>query len=139
MALTSSVIYIGKLLSIYNGDIEGQITRISDEKRFELLKYVVERYNQCFYLWNNSRMTNKTYLIFDKYETRSRILGFLKRKDYKSLYYFIGNLDHKLKSYYLPFEFSMYQNIQLKYLSIIFIYVTKVIWRMHRFPVVGEN
>lgn len=139
IALISKTIYVGELLSIYNGNIIGQTTSISTEKRFQLLIHVINRFNISYELWEDTGKQNRLYLIFDKYEIRGRILGFIKRNDYRSLNYFINGLNQKIRSNFLSFELEIYKNKNLSFLSKLIIYATKVLWRINGFPITGKE
>lgn len=138
IALISKVVYCGKLLTIYNGGVEGQITSSSIEKQFDLLKHVVDRVNLCYNLWVKTLKLNKLYIVFDKYETRTRMLGFLKTKNYKSIHYYYNALESNLLSEFPRFEISLIKNEKLNFIAQIYIYFTKIVWRVNRFPVAGE-
>lgn len=138
IALISSVVYIGFPLSIYMGGVAGQTTSTSNEKLFSLLIHVIDRINMCYEIWKKTNYENKLYIIYDKYECRARILGFLKYKDYKSLNYFIDSLNTELKKEYYFFEFNFYKSKKLRLMSMIIIYLTKIRWRMYGFPIVGK-
>lgn len=62
IALISSLVFIGTPLGIRNNNVEGQITKISDEKRKELYQDVVIYYNLLF----NFLVTKKLKYIFNK-------------------------------------------------------------------------
>ena len=138
VALITQVVYVGELLSVYVGGVEGQITSISNEERFRLLSDVVKRFNISYSLWLKTEKQNKLYLVFDKYEIRSRIYGFLQRNDYKSIHFFINNLSDDIKLNFFRIEFKLYRVKKLNLICQLYILLTKLIWRIHRFPIVGE-
>ncbi|WP_092539477.1 glycosyltransferase family 2 protein [Zunongwangia mangrovi] len=133
LALTSKVIYCGTPLSIYVGDVAGQATQT---KIKEVIKHVVGRYNLVHARWLKTGGLNVDYPTFLRYEVRHFYLSFLKKKDYSSIKYFNNNLNIEIKKCFTPFEFNLYRNTRI--LSYIFIYLTKVRWRLRGYPRLGK-
>lgn len=138
IALISPTIYIGLPISKYNGGVEGQITSIDASTRFKYLKYVVDYYNLVMNDYIISNQKNKLFKIYFKYDIRHRIKGFIIGKDYKSLDFFIDNLSSENKKLLFRTEIQMYKK-RYNLLSVLWILLTKCIWRIHNFPVVGEK
>lgn len=139
MALISKTIYVGELLSVYNGGILGQTTSIPYSKRHLLQEHVINRFKLTYDLWENTVPKNQLFIIFYKYEIRGKILGYLRRNDYNSLNRFVDGINKNSDKYFLPFEFQIYKSRYLKYISMLFIYFSKIIWRSHGFPIIGKN
>lgn len=135
IALHTNVCYIGIPLSIYNGNVGQQATstlesqqRIKDGALFR---------NKVFEEWVKTGSVNKVFKIFMEYETRHVILGYLRRKAYKELHEFLEILSPEYKRDILNrLELFLYNNQSLSCLSITYIYMTKVVWRMHNYPIV---
>lgn len=138
VALITQTIYIGLPISKYNGGVEGQTTSIDTETRFKYLKYVVDYYNLVmtdFITWHS---TNKIFKVFFKYDIRHRIKEYMKRKDYRSLNYFIDNLSTTNTNLFMPWEMIFYRK-KIRFITILWINFTKVIWRLNKYPIVGEK
>lgn len=138
IALITRTIYIGLPISKYVGGVEGQTTSIDAETRYKYLEYVVNYYNSVMNNFKYYRVENKLFKIYFKYDIRHRIKGFLKDRNYRSLEYFLKSLSIENLNLLNKFEKFLYKNHN-RFLSILFINVTKIIWRMHRFPIVGEK
>ncbi|MDR0606078.1 MAG: glycosyltransferase family 2 protein [Bacteroidales bacterium] len=130
IAMISDVVYNGCPLSIYWGNIPGQAT---SEKNMD--SHVINRHNLCYANWVKSGKQNRTFLIFMKYEIRHQILGYLKNKNATALNYLMDNLSNEIKRHFSSFEWLLYKKWCT--LSITYIYLTKIIWRTHGYPVVN--
>lgn len=137
IALITKTLYIGLPISKYYGGIEGQITSIDAETRFKYLRYLVDYYNLIMndYLLNQS--TNKVFKIYFKYDIRHRIKGFIANNDKRSLFFFLNNLSDEVLNLFPSYEISLYKNY--KTISLLWINFTKLLWRTHGYPIVGEN
>lgn len=134
LALLTKVIFIGFPLSIYMGDVEGQVTAVSNASA---KLDVVNRFNMVQDTYCGLEKTNKTYLIFTKYEIRHYILGFLKSKDYDNIHFFKTNLKDDLLSEFNNWELSLYKKPVFNNLAVGYIYATKIRWRLHGYPTVS--
>lgn len=129
------VVYIAKPISVYNGNVEGQATSsIAVDKRLNdgiLFRNAVwEEYPSM-----KKGLNKKKFKLFMRYELRHSILNYLKYKDYEALNIFINGLSSLCKEHSLNFfERFAYKKRFLRLLSIIYIYITKVIWKSHGFP-----
>lgn len=137
VALLTKTIYIGLPISKYNGGIEGQTTSIDADMRYKYLKYVVSYYNLVMNDYITYHSSNKTFKIYFKYDIRHRIKGFINNNDCRSLDFFLGNLSKEVLNLFPLWEISLYRNN--KTISLCWINVTKLIWRIHKYPIVGEN
>lgn len=138
LALCGDFVYIGLPISKYIGGVEGQITASSPEKRFSFMPSVVQFYNMTFETYLRNYRKDKYFKLYFKYDLRHRIKCCLHNEDEKWIDFFLSNVDKKALSVLSFFELFLYKN-KLKKLSILWIKMTKVIWRMHKFPVVGER
>ena len=139
IAFNAPVVYIGQPLGVRNNNVPGQITGISQEQRFKLLRHVVDFYNLTYQSWLDLKNKNNNYRIFLKYDIRHRILSALKNRDYKTLDYLLKTLNSNILKGYSLFELTLYRNKKTRVLGILYIYFTKLIWRTHGFPIVGHN
>ena len=129
------VIYIAKPLSVYNGNVDGQATSsISEECRIKdgilFRNSVWDEYSSMVKSSNK-----KKFKLFMKYELRHSVLVHLKHKNYDDLNVLLNGLSCFCKANSLSsFERFIYVRHFLRLISIIYIYVTKVIWKSHGFP-----
>lgn len=137
IALITKTIYIGLPISKYNGGVDGQITSIDAETRFKYLKYVVDYYNLVMADFLLTQSTNKVFNIYFKYDIRHRIKGFIKNDDLRSLDYFLTNLSNEVLNLFPSWEISLYKSNRI--ISLCWINFTKLIWKTHRYPIVGEH
>lgn len=134
VALHVNTIYVGIPLSIYNGNVENQATsqlqkqkKINDNIIFQ--NKVIEEYLKL----NN----NKYFEIFMRYSFRHSILQLIKKRDYNTIRYIISRLNETSKKLlFNKIEQLLYINPMLNFCSIIYIYITKLVWRSHGFPIV---
>lgn len=138
LALASGVVYIGLPISKYVGGVAGQITSTSPETLFQWLKYVCRYYNDSFENWRNKDMCNKTFLLNFKYDLRHRFKCYIKKEDWRSSKYMLNNLNNEVKKQFFPFELFLYKH-NIRTIAIAWINFTKLIWRLHHYPVVGET
>lgn len=139
IAFKKPFINIGFPLGIRNNNVPGQITGISDDERYKLLKHVVDFYNITYSNWTKSELKSKNYIIYLKYDIRSRILSALKTSEYRTITYLVSNLEKQILSYFHPIELKIYQIKSLNKAGLLYIYFTKILWRTHGFPIVGKN
>lgn len=138
IALISDFIYVGIPISKYVGGVAGQTTSADEEKRYHLLQFVVLFYNILYRKWADTNKKDHKVKLFFKYDLRHRFKGFLRTKNWRSLDYFYCNLDKEVVSMLCPLEKLLYKK-HCMLLGLSWINVTKLIWRTHRFPVVGEK
>lgn len=135
LALVGKFTYIGVPISKYIGGIKGQTTSADAEKRFKLLKYVCFLYS--FIFLKNKNASNIVFYRYFKYDIRHRIKGFIKSNDRRSLDYFCANLSNEVLNLFPSWEISLYKSNRI--ISLCWINFTKLIWRTHRYPIVGEH
>lgn len=138
IALISDFIYVGIPLSKYVGGVAGQTTSADAEKRYYLLQFVVLFYNILYKKWSETNFRNNNVKLFLKYDLRHRFKGFLRTKNWKSLDYFYANLNAEPLSLLCPLEKFFYRKHYVK-LGVLWINLTKLLWRTHKFPVVGAD
>ncbi|MDQ8195938.1 glycosyltransferase family A protein [Coraliomargarita sp. SDUM461004] len=136
IALITPVVYCGFPLSTYVGGVEGQATSTPSE---QVSEYVIQRYNHVFESFLQTDQSNQLYLIFTKYELRHTFLMFLINQEPQNLQKFLNQLHPELLKHFSSMEKKLYTKVYLKKISIYFIYMTKIRWRLRRFPRTGEG
>ncbi|MET7030079.1 glycosyltransferase family 2 protein [Sediminicola luteus] len=131
LALITKVVYSGIPLSVYVGDVEGQATKTSFK---EVLLHVTKRYNEVFNNWKKNPRKNKSFIIFMKYELRHTFLSFIKANNHDTLIYFMDGLQLDIRNQFNSLEWYMLTKKPLKPLNVLFIYATKVRWRLRGYP-----
>ena len=134
-ALFTEVIYCGYPLSIYNGDIIGQTT--SSLSREIVYDCIAKRLSFCRQKWLDSGKNNKLFLIFERYEIRHIVLTILKEKKFYLLKNFLFNIDIAIEDFSSK-EVFLWKSKKYKYVTITWLYFTKIIWRLHGFPTVSK-
>lgn len=135
LALVGKFTYVGIPISKYIGGVKGQTTSADKEKRFKLLKYVCFFYNFIYTKNNNNR--NTIFYRYMKYDIRHRIKYFINNNDQRSLDFFLKNLSTKVLNMFPRWEILLYE--RNKVLSVFWINLTKLVWRTHAYPVIGEK
>lgn len=135
--LISKVVYCGFKISFYNGGVDFQSTQINKGNR-DAENDVIHRFNHTFKFWNETKRENSLYLVFLKYELRHKIITAIKSNNYETIKLLLIKLDDGILSLFNRFELKMYVSIPNKKITILYIYFTKVIWRLRGFPYVGQ-
>lgn len=137
LALEGRFVYVGFPLGIRNNNVAGQITGMSEDKKRELLKYDAE----YFSLLADSGETrgHTSYRRFFLYALRGKLFHLLAEGDRRSLELFLDNLRPTAKRRLGKLEFACFRNPSTTFLSKMWIYLTKAIWRSHGYPVVGKD
>lgn len=136
IAMNGLYIYVGDVLHVYVGGVEGQATSLSG-KEFKRTKDFIIVINQLYKLYIDTNKKNKLVPISLKYRLRHFLLNMLKNNRYDLIQIVINNLSPDLKNKFFSINF-----INKRYLRkyfILYIYVTKAFWRLHRFPIVGKK
>lgn len=136
IGLISEFVYIGLPLSKYVGGVSGQITSADQETRYLLLDSVIEYYNHVMD-FSNGKPRNNYFKIYFRYDIRHRIKGMLKQEQ-KWLDKFFNGLNAENTALLNPIEKKLYTHRWVR-ISIIWINFTKIIWRIHSYPIVGEK
>lgn len=130
VALISDVAYCNLLLSTYVGGISNQATSSFSEKA---LQSVIWRHNHVHRNWIKFKKKRDLYLVFTKYEIRHRIKFFIIDNQFSYLNTFLTNLDPELMDEFSFLERFLYRKAFLKEISISYINLTKIRWRMRGF------
>lgn len=137
VALHSRCLYIGIPLTVYNGGVEGQATSVMKEQK-KLADNILMR-NMVIEEWNVTKRKNKVCGIFMKYETRHTFLSKLKTHDYTGLQMLIDGMSEECKELCLNcIEKILLTKPTLNRMAIIYMYITKILWRLHGYPVIGK-
>lgn len=133
LALKVQVVYIGIPLSTYVGGVAGQATSVDSKL---LLLDIAKRHNLTFQEWLNSDRTNKLFLTFLKFELRHEFLSFIKDKNFNLLHEYCSYLDEGVMDVFPKLEKWLYSNKNRFCFG--YIMLTKIKWRLGRYPRVGE-
>lgn len=135
IALHTKVLYIGKCLSVYNGNVIGQATSHNNEELRKEGSLIF--HNRIMEEWNAIGCKNKSFLVFMKYEFRHLMKTRLLSRDYLGIITFLDSkCGQKLTTTY---ERWLYKKEILNHLSVLYINVTKALWRLHGYPIVGKS
>lgn len=138
IALITQTVYIGLPLSKYYGGVAGQTTSSSDDMKFSRFQDVVDYYNLVMDKYISVNSPNRVFKTFFQYDIRHRIKLYLKKRDYRRLNFFLSNLSADNLALLSPIELYLYKK-KFRYASIGWINMTKIIWRMNRYPIMGEK
>lgn len=137
LALKQDVVYCGIPLSTYFGAVQGQITSASDKDYF-FVKGTINRINYSYKLWlETPQPRNELYAVFIRYEIRHALLTAIRNKDINIVNVYQKMLNKEVLSLFPDFEFDLYRKDGLQKAKILYIYLTKALWRMKGFPRVG--
>jgi glycosyltransferase involved in cell wall biosynthesis len=137
MAFNAPFVYVGEPLAIRNNNVEGQITAATGEDRRRLFPYIVDFLNLTYAA--APKPIPSSFEVFLKYDIRHRFLNLIRMADWELMEYFVTHLNRAVRSELCWFEFVLYKCRPLGRLSIFFIYITKIRWRMRGYPVAGSK
>ena len=128
-----NVVYIGRPLSIYNGNVSGQATSIGSNEQ-KLRDGLIFR-NKVYDEYVRSNRGGKFFKTFMRFEVRHAVICYLRQKDYKCLRAFLDGLSQDFKhGVFHAFECPLYRSEALLPLAKAYILFTKLIWKSHGFP-----
>lgn len=133
IAMTGNVVYLGKTLCVYWGGDPNQATKINRAKQEihpDKILRLIRTHN-----FAKQKDAPKSFYIFEAYEIRHMILSHLKRKKQPELELFLKGIKQILPDIFPPIEIYLYKTANMRFLSITLIYLTKIRWRMYRYPV----
>ncbi len=134
IAMRGNYVYVGDAFHVYVGGVSGQATSIRQSSDMSNILYVI---NTLFESNEANRRYNTLVPIYLEYRFLHILLGCLKMNDYEKVKYLLDNISIKLKKYIGYIDWI--KSERMKYISILFIYFKKLIWRKRGFPRVGEN
>jgi len=126
------LVYVGFPLAIRNNNVKGQITGVSSGENISYEKDIVNYYNITYNGWINSQCKNKSYLKFLKFDIRARIISALRAKDINEINLFLNDLNKDICLHFSSLELWMYRKKILRYISLLYIYYTKIMWRVYK-------
>lgn len=137
LALRTEVVYLGIPLSKYVGGVEGQLT-VMNQTNPKALESGALYYNQlvtdCISLHGYILPELK---IFFKYRLRHQFKGLLNNGDYLTLCKEWGMLSKAVRSLLHRWEYPLMSHYPK--LALLWINFSKIIWRTHRYPIVGQK
>lgn len=136
IAMHGNFYYVGQCLHVYVGNVMGQTTSNVSKQNIRI-KNSIEVLNRFYDEYYKTGKKNKLISIYIKYRYRHFLLLLLKKKQY-SLLAEVISLSKFNTFRTFPFKCLLLNPIFNK-LCIIYIYITKLIWRMHGFPRVGTH
>ncbi len=138
IAFLGPLVYIGIPLAIRNNGVSGQATGIKKENRFKLMPSIVDFYNLTHDFSLKHPDKNQLFKIFFRYDLRNRLLCALRENDYATLNFLLDGLNKDSLNELQAFEIIMYRIKRLNNVAKLYIYISKLIWRLHGFPIVGK-
>ncbi len=139
IAFLGDFIYIGYPLGIRNNGVLGQITGLNKEDRFKLMQSVVDFFNLTHDFSLKYPDKNRLFRIFFRYDLRNRLLCTLRENDYATLNLLLDGLNKDCLNELHEFEIILYKIKKLNIVAKLYIYISKLIWRLHGFPIVGKS
>ena len=132
VALHTRVLYIGKQLVTYNRNVKGQVTsyKNDDQRVSDCLLF----HENIMKVWNSTDKAHKSFLVFMRYEFRHVIKGRLVIGKFDDVKLFLYSSSGQQLIPAVERRFFLVK--KARKLSIIYINVTKVLWRLHGYPVV---
>lgn len=138
VALLTEVVYIGIPLSRYNGGVPGQITSIDAETRYQYTKYAVQYRDAVMKVYSKQNQKKVTFERFFRYDMRHAIKVLFQTNEIRTFDAFFLNLSTPNKKLFNCVERFFYEH-HLLWLSVFWINITKVFWRVYNYPIVGEK
>ena len=139
IALNSNFIYCGIPLHVYVGNVEGQTTRVNRGKNIQNRKDECFVYNNIYRLWKQQGVLNPLVPIYLKYKIRHNFYSRLDSKDYDSINTMVENLSVDVKKLLGTLFINHVNNSKFNLFFKYYIILSKIIWRLHGFPRVGEK
>lgn len=135
IAMRGHFVYVGDCLHIYVGNVPGQTTSdISKRRKRTMNNFKV--LNQIYTSYHKNNIKNRLIPISIKFRGRHALLGLLKEKQYPLIKDAMSQLDSNLQKK-IFISTKVLETPLFNKFCIIYIYITKIIWRTHRFPRVG--
>jgi glycosyltransferase involved in cell wall biosynthesis len=132
LAFIADFVFVGFPLGIRNTNVEGQITGLTPEQRFALMKHVVEFYNITFESWKKSIFKKKLYPGFLKYDLRARAFASLRIGDYSTINFLYAGLSEDILGRFSNVEIAIINSRKYKVISLLYIAFTKIVWKVGR-------
>jgi glycosyltransferase involved in cell wall biosynthesis len=136
LAFITKVVYCGFPLSTYVGNVAGQATTTPIK---DVLLDIVDRFNVVQRFYKNLSHTNESYEVFTRYELRHMFVMNLRDGNVDSNRFLLEKLDKSILKLFPQMERELYGNASLSKLSIWYILLTKIRWRMRGYPYIGQT
>lgn len=138
VALLTQTAYIGLPLVTYCGGVPGQATS-NLNSNVRLIDGCLFR-NTVMSRWLQSELRNGLFPVFMKYETRHILMSGLRSGNMQYVKDLLNGLSDEYKStLFHKVELRLYKCSYARIISINWIRLTKLIWRMHGYPRVGAS
>jgi hypothetical protein len=137
MAFAAPFVYIGRPLSIRNNNVAGQITAIRGAERRKMFCHVIDFLNITHAA--GAMTESRSYKRFLKFDIRNRCLGMTRVRDWELIDSLFTGLDAAVRDEFFRWEIEIYRRPEFRPISMLMIYYTKIIWRLHRNPVVRSR
>lgn len=135
LAMNNQYIYVGKMLHVYVGGVDGQAT--STTNFIQSLKNSLYVINYFMHLYEESNRKNKLVPVAMKYRYNHILLSLLKKNNKELINFFIDEASNHIKQ--LQINLSWIKEQKFRTFGIIYIYMTKLFWRCYGFPRVGTK
>ena len=129
IALITPVVYCGYPLSVYIGGVPGQATSTGIDN---LINDIVARFNITYQNWLKSGSKNLLFEPFLRYELRHMVISRIRANSYNTIDNLIAGLDPGITQRFRFCEFAIYKRKKLRFLSLAFICLTKIKWRLKK-------
>ena len=136
--LHTNIGYSGRPLHVYVGDVIGQTTSAMRNQVVQNRKDEAFVFSDVFDRWEQSGRRNDLVGVFLRYKLYHSFYCGLKSNDYVSITTLANELSDGLKNLLGTCFLSIAKNQKLNWLAKLYILYTKIVWRAHRFPRVGE-
>lgn len=123
IALITDYIYIGIPLGIRNNNVEGQITRSSNEQQKTLYNDMIRYYNLIYKFWLSNGSSNHHFISYIRYELRHTFKCLMLKNDRDIIDLVISNLE---KGMLHPYEVYLYKTPARQRMAIFVINIEKV-------------
>ena len=136
VTLEGTFVYCGKFLHFYVHNVPGQTTsNTCDIKAIKNDTFVA---NDIYERWRKQSNRNPLVPIFLKYSNRHIFFANLKEKKYEIIETQINHLSPDLRKLFGSFFIENVSKRWMRQFFILYLGITKIIWRMHGFPRVGK-
>lgn len=137
VALISQTVYCGIPLTKYRGGISGQLTQ-QNRINPKIIDSEILYFNTIMDDYFKTDLNNKLCPIFIKYFLRHYLKNLIREKKYNKIDSFLNRLSVYNIKLLRPID-VFFLNNHIYSGAILWINITKLIWRLHNFPIVGEK
>ncbi|WP_303187551.1 glycosyltransferase family 2 protein [Phocaeicola coprocola] len=137
VALLTETIYCGIPLTKYKGGIPGQLTQQNKNNPL-IVESEILYFNTIMDDYYKASSSNKVCPIYVKYFLRHIFKLMMTDRNFNKSDFYLNRLSSKVTNLLHPLEIILIKH-HLCRLAICWINFTKIIWRMHGFPIVGQK